>query len=432
MISPRQASRVCGLILFALCCVGATAQSEAGSIMERTFPYSAEAVNKALEQVGGFRGGTLPMVEGFVAVNLADLERYQRPYYQFRVHLNPAEANSTVLQVEARISAWYADPDPSRSEYRSLPSNGRLEADLLARLGEVLAPPKVGKQAVPAVTSPNIPPALNSSNARTSTANAGPAFSKSQFAPATQEQLDAILAERQSVQAKTASLLAQIQELKSADQRSSQGPKLASVKRSGVGVMSRMNFGGPVMFRAQAEDEFEVIDLESGWAHVRLGPDSTAYIQADELVLPAGLAEKNATAEASGPSPSVKPTDTPEMGFWVSREEVDVFSGDWTRLKGKKVLFVYAQPRGFLSDMAGDDARLAYAKKIFQTKYEGIGQGNVGYDGVVVVFLGSKGGVAAATLTDIRQWVHGDLGDSAFVSRCSLDPPGEFKRISMN
>jgi hypothetical protein len=196
--------------------------------------------------------------------------------------------------------------------------------------------------------------------------------------------------------------------------------------------MSRMNFGGPVMFRAQAEDEFEVIDLESGWAHVRLGPDSTAYIQADELVLPAGLAEKNATAEASGPSPSVKPTDTPEMGFWVSREEVNVFSGDWTRLKGKKVLFVYAQPRGFLSDMAGDDARLAYAKKIFQTKYEGIGQGNVGYDGVVVVFLGSKGGVAAATLTDIRQWVHGDLGDAAFVSRCSLDPPGEFKRISMN
>ena len=111
MISHRQASRACGLILFALCCIGATAQSEAGSTMERTFPYSAEAVNKALEQVGGFRGGTLPMAEGFVAANLADLERYQRPYYQFRVHLNPGEANSTVLQVEARISAWYADPD---------------------------------------------------------------------------------------------------------------------------------------------------------------------------------------------------------------------------------------------------------------------------------------------------------------------------------
>jgi len=48
------------------------------------------------------------------------------------------------------------------------------------------------------------------------------------------------------------------------------------------------------------------------------------------------------------------------------------------------------------------------------------------------VFLGNKGGVAAATLLDIRQWVEGGLGDEAFVNRCSLDPQAEFRRIHLN
>jgi hypothetical protein len=51
---------------------------------------------------------------------------------------------------------------------------------------------------------------------------------------------------------------------------------------------------------------------------------------------------------------------------------------------------------------------------------------------VVVVFLGSRGGVAAATLADIRQWVEGGLPDAAFVNRCSLDPAAEFRSMRLN
>jgi hypothetical protein len=51
---------------------------------------------------------------------------------------------------------------------------------------------------------------------------------------------------------------------------------------------------------------------------------------------------------------------------------------------------------------------------------------------VVVVFLGSRGGIAAATLSDIRQWLEGGLPDEAFVSRCSLDPATEFKTMRLN
>jgi hypothetical protein len=196
-------------------------------------------------------------------------------------------------------------------------------------------------------------------------------------------------------------------------------------------VMSRKNFGGPLLFRAQAEDEFEVVQLEPGWAQVRLAPDSTGYIQADDLVLPDGLKETSSSASAATPEGTPAATG-PDLGFSVSREDVTIFGGDWARLKGKKVLFVYAQPRGLLSDLGSEDAKLNYAKRIFQTRFRSVSQSQTDVEGVVVVFMGSRGGVAAATLPDIRQWVEGSLADEAFVNRCSLDPPAEFRRLRLN
>lgn len=195
--------------------------------------------------------------------------------------------------------------------------------------------------------------------------------------------------------------------------------------------MSRENFGGPVLFRAQAEDEFEVVELQSGWAKVRLTPDSTGYIQSDELNLPEGMAEKTLAASAQTTQPA-SDTNSRDLGFSVSREDVTTFSGDWVRLRGKKVLFVYAQPRGLLSDMANQDAKLGYAKRIFESRFRSVSQSKTEVEGVVVVFLGSRGGIAAATLSDIRQWVEGALSDDVFVNRCSLDPPAEFRTMRLN
>jgi hypothetical protein len=48
-------------------------------------------------------------------------------------------------------------------------------------------------------------------------------------------------------------------------------------------------------------------------------------------------------------------------------------------------------------------------------------------DGVVVVFLGDKGGVAAATLPDIRRWHDGVLPEKQFLEKCSFDPPESFR-----
>jgi len=403
-----------------LCSSALWAQSDT-SVVERTYPFSVDAVQQALQRIGGFGGGKLPVLDGFVT-SLANLDHYDHPYYQYRVHLQSVDANTTLVAVEAKISALYANEDPARAEYQALPSNGRLESDLHDRLRQALgrasgpdaAPPKDRDKAPPA-RPPDQIAAGKTSPAETNA----------------QAELDRILAERQSMREKTAALQTQVDQMKSSPRAPANAAKIGSVKRSGVGVMSRQNFGGPVLFRAQAEDEFEIVELASGWAQVRLGPDSTGYIQADELNLPSGVTEKPAAASAEKtPNPVAAPQT--DLGFSVSREDVTVFSGDWARLKGKKVLFVYAQPRGLLSDMGGEDAKLGYAKRIFQTRYRSVSQSKTDVEGVVVVFLGSRGGVAAATLSDIRQWIEGGLPDDAFVNRCSLDPPTEFRSLRLN
>jgi hypothetical protein len=48
-------------------------------------------------------------------------------------------------------------------------------------------------------------------------------------------------------------------------------------------------------------------------------------------------------------------------------------------------------------------------------------------DGIVVIFLDQRGGIAAATLEDIAHWTDGHLSQAAFLKKCSLDPPGAFE-----
>lgn len=424
--------RVSLMALALLCAATIWAQTDDVAPVERTYPYSMELVQQGLQHIGGFGGGKLPSLDGFVTEPVGQMERYDRPYFQYRVHMKPVDANSTLVSVEARITALYDTGTPDHSEYRSLPSNGRLESDLLDRLQQALRNPAATSSLPDSAEASHAarPPASNSAKSSSAPKPSATMASPKSSGPS-QQQLDDVLAERQAVREKAAALQSQLDHLKTADHRPSNAARLATVKHSGAGVMSRKNFGGPLLFRAQAEDEFEVVQLEPGWAQVRLAPDSTGYIQTDDLVLPDGLKEVSSTASA--PTPESAPIAAgPDLGFSVSREDVTIFGGDWARLKGKKVLFVYAQPRGLLSDIGSEDAKLNYAKRIFQARFRTVSQSQTDVEGVVVVFMGSRGGVAAATLADIRQWVEGSLADEAFVNRCSLDPPAEFLRLRLN
>ena len=60
-------SRVIGLLLCsALLCGSLSAQTDDSSVVERTYPFSVDAVQKALQHIGGFGGGKLPVLDGFV------------------------------------------------------------------------------------------------------------------------------------------------------------------------------------------------------------------------------------------------------------------------------------------------------------------------------------------------------------------------------
>jgi len=101
-----------------------------------TFAKSREEVDRTLKEMQAYAGQKLPIVDGFVTTGDQPLNRFERAFYQFSIDLLPATSGGTIVRVTAKITAWYADPDPSKSGYQILPSNGRLELDLLDRLKE--------------------------------------------------------------------------------------------------------------------------------------------------------------------------------------------------------------------------------------------------------------------------------------------------------
>src|SRR6267143_6033294 len=100
----------------------------------QSFSKSAEEVEVALKDLQAYSGKKLPIVDGFVATGDKPLNQYERAFYQFSIDLLPGTAGGTIVRVTAKITAWYADKDPAKSSYQVLPSNGRLELDLLDRL----------------------------------------------------------------------------------------------------------------------------------------------------------------------------------------------------------------------------------------------------------------------------------------------------------
>ena len=97
----------------------------------RTFSKPKEDVEAALKESQAYAGQKLPVVYGFVAMGQQPLDRYERAFYQFSVEIIPETPQSTVVKLTAKITAWYADPDPAKAGYQALPSNGRPTTTLV-------------------------------------------------------------------------------------------------------------------------------------------------------------------------------------------------------------------------------------------------------------------------------------------------------------
>lgn len=166
---------------------------------------------------------------------------------------------------------------------------------------------------------------------------------------------------------------------------------------------------------AEANDEFELIDVNRDWAHVQISGASRGWIERSRLELPKGFAQSSqqeAAAAAEG-SP-----------FRVSREETGAFSGDWPPLVGKTVRIIWVEPAAGSKSgrTSSPEAMRKFAMAAFSGAYKARAGGDTA-EGVVIVFDSADGGQVAAAMSTLAQLNSGSLSPQSFWKECSIEPP---------
>jgi hypothetical protein len=409
--SPRTAE-----FLFCTVCVVSFARETSAQAVPyaRNFAVPRSQIEQALKDLQAYSGQKLPVLEGFVAAADKPLERYERGFYQFSIELVPGDGGGTIVRLSAKITAWYADRDVSKSGYQVLPSNGRLELDFLDRLEEKLTGKPVAP-AVPASNSPQAPqPKLDLSAARTAATMAAPP-------PQTAQQPDEIALlrnQRIASEKRVQQLTAELQSLQELQRTQAHPRNLIVVKKSRTPIYAKNIETSRVLFEAAANDEFEFLDEEGEWIHITISGDSRGFVRKSSVELPEGLAARLQSA-ASG-------LEEKFPGFRIEREETGDFPGAWAPLKGKKVkIFTVQLLSGNLKETAAT-VRLNYSLALFERGLREESAGNPTLEGVVVIFDSADGGIAAATSANIQKLASGSLKGEAFWQQGYLDPPDAF------
>jgi hypothetical protein len=405
---------------------------------ERTFTQSKPAVEKALKDLQSVASGRLPVLEGFTRPGDRPLDKFQRGYFQCAMQVTSTPSGGALVRVSAKITAWYADPASSKSGYQVLPSNGRLETDFLDRLQDALGGPASSSAANPPVVSaPSQPksksttssPAISAPvpNGGTPAGSAGgpkgpatPANSPFKLGSAVSSDRAASLATRKAVADKhMEELTKEAKNLEEILRNQAHPTNLVAVKKSNTPVLVSPVEGAKVLFLATAQDEFEILDMNANWVHVRISGLSRGWIRRSGLEVP-----ESYTSEAKVENPPAVAAGAEQ--FQVKNEEIASFPGSWEPLRGKTVKILTVQKAsGSVSDTSSR-AKLEFAKSLFEKEYAELTQAPTSAVGVVLIFDSEDGGMAAATLPILQQWKAGTLSDQAFWRRCFFDPVETF------
>ena len=408
------------IALIALICVAvAPAAGETAaqtSSVERTFRAPKSTVEKALKQLQPAMSGHLPTVEGFVQVGDHPLNRYQRAFYQCAAQVTETPAG-VVVRVSANVTAWYKDA--VHSGYQLLKSNGRIETDLLDQLSDQVSGGSAqantteksisGPDAAPSPQSdlpiistplPNAPDSVGASNSL-------PLQSLPPRQPADLKPGDK----------KAGDLRAEASSLEDALRNQSHPKNLVAIKKSGTPVVGSPSLSGKTLFLADAQDEFEMLDFNADWVHVRISGLSRGWIWRTSLEMPEGIPDVPPSVVTSAP--------TAADLFQVSREEMAQFPGDWAPLRGKNVKIISVQKIREDEKGGGPSAKLEFAKSLLDHTYEELAK-SPDLAGLVLIFDSADGGMIAATLGTIRKWKAGGLTDAALWHQCYFDPPETF------
>jgi len=419
----RQLGQFFSVLMVALAVLIGAATAGAQAVpYARTYAKSQAEVEKALKDLGAYAGQKLPIVDGFVATTPKPITHYERAFYQLQIELLPGSGarGGTVVQVVAKITAWYADKDPSKSGYEVLSSNGRLEFDLLDRLDEKLgtappASPLASSKSGP--TSAMAPPKakldLSGVPGISQLAGGNPAAA----APSSDE-LKQMRAEREEQEHRMQELNGQLQTLQEIKANQAHPANLVGVKESGTPITARPTEGSRALFLAAAGDEFEFLDADGAWLHIAISGVSRGYVKKSSVELTDFIiARIKAQEDAEG-------SKTAEA-FHVEREETSVFPGDWENLKGKKVKIYTVQPVSQIAKETDAKARLAFAASLFRKFAPEEGAPRT--DGLVVIFDSADGGIIGATMADVEEMAEGKVAGEEFWKRCYLDPPEAFQ-----
>jgi hypothetical protein len=166
-------------------------------------------------------------------------------------------------------------------------------------------------------------------------------------------------------------------------------------------------------------DEFELLDFNADWVHVRISGLSRGWIWRNSVEMPDGIRDTDAPATAAL---------TPAAAlFHVIREENSTFPGNWEQLRNKNVKIISVQKIDENAKNAGPSARLEYTKFLLEKNYKELVQNPSAPAGIVVIFDSADGGMVAATMAALQQWRAGTLSDSALWHKCFFDPPETFE-----
>ena len=402
--------------------VGARAQSKD---FERAFPQSKAAVEKALKEMQSATAGRLPVLDGFAVVTDHPLDRYQRGYYQSKFQVNPRTSGGCVVRVSVQVTAWYADPVGAHSGYQVLASNGRLEADLLDQLGEQLAGktqpaspefPAVAAQERSAKNSNTAEPTISAPVPRIPETSGG--FSSSLAQGLAEQEKAAQTEQKKMPDRDSSSLQAEADSLEEILRNQAHPKNLVAVKKSGTPVVGTASLTAKTLFLASAHDEFEMLDFNQDWVHVRISGLSRGWIWRNNLEMP------NSVPDGDAPTASAVPAAADL--FHVTREETAPFPGDWAPLRGKRVKIVSVEKINESTKDSSAQLRLEFAKSVLDKDFAELVEKPQELAGIVVIFDAVDGGMIAATFPTLQQWKAGKLSDAALWHQCFFDPPEIF------
>ncbi len=422
--SARIARKFVMIFVLAGCSLGqapATSAQTATETYQRAFPNSPDALQAAVHTVQPLARGRLPILDGFVIPQDQPLESYSRGYYECVLQVLPSGSGQSIVRAAAKITAWYTDPEASRSGYRVLPSNGRLENDALDQIEEALAdsassgsPGPYSSSAKPAGGGIS-PSAVNSKPP-------GDAVASPANTLASTDSIETIRSRRETNEKKAVELATEEKNLEDILHNQARPADLIVVKKSSTPVYSKPAEGAQLLMSADAHDEFQILGLDGAWVHVVISGASRGWMRRAQVNLPPGYggaagpnAEQGA-GERAGAAP-----------FQVEKEENSAFGGKWAALAGKNVRVVWVAPSSNLSTNAGE--KKSFAKEVFLKVYSEQKSAIPPVEGVVVLFDSADGGQVAATMSSLGQ-LAGGLAGVAFWKQCSLDPPELFEEAA--